>query len=391
MSFSHGATDPEGTRSAAGRQQVRAGRKAGVQRRLLPVLALASVATLLSACAPAPDAAPGDAATSDFLPCMVADTGGFNDHSFNQSAHEGIKETASKLGVRFIAVESATETDYDANVSGLIDQGCNLIVTVGYLLAQSTVKAALANPDINFAIIDDRADLDGDGKTDSPNIKPIVFDVAQASFLAGYVAASYTQTGIVGTFAGMNIPPVTIFLDGYVEGIKYYNEKKGTSVKVLGWDVDKQDGLAIGSFVAGTEALTASQGLIDQGADIIQTGGGTTFQSIIAGFQDAGKKPVVIGGDSDMFESDSANAGAYLISVLKGTKVAVVDVIEKSFADGFDNKPYIGTLANGGVGISPFHDFESKVAPTLKAELDAIKLLITDGTIKVASPSSPKQ
>lgn len=360
------------------------------RKHLLSSLTVVSTAILLYGCAPVPPDSPTGAATSDLLPCMVADTGGFDDHSFNQSAHEGLEEAAKKVGADFLAVESASETDYDSNVSGLIDQGCNLIITVGFLLAETTVKAALANPDINFAIIDNMADLDSDGKPDAPNIKPMLFDVAPASFLAGYAAASYTESGIVGTFAGMNIPPVTIFMDGYADGVAYYNQKKGTDVKVLGWDVDKQDGLAIGSFVASIEALTASQGLIDQGADVIQSGGGTTFLSIIASFQNAGKTPVVVGGDSDMFEADSKNADTYLISVLKGTKVAVAGIIEEAAAGGFDNSPYIGTLANGGVGISSFHDFASKVDPGLQSELDAIKAGIIDGTIEVTSPSSPK-
>ncbi|MCO5293460.1 MAG: BMP family ABC transporter substrate-binding protein [Homoserinimonas sp.] len=360
-------------------------------RRLLGTMAVLGTFALLAGCsAPPADSPSTKPAESDFLPCMVSDTGGFNDHSFNQSAYDAIQEAAKDLNSKFIAVESHAETDYESNVNGLVDQGCNLIVTVGFLLAPATVKAALANPDVNFAIIDNDADLDFDGKPDAPNIKPMLFDVAPATFLAGYAAASYTKTGVIGTFAGMNIPPVTIFLDGFAEGIKYYNSVKGTDVKLLGWDEEKQDGLAIGSFVAGTEALTASQNLIAQGADIIESGGGTTFISIISAFQDAGVVPVLIGGDSDMYFADPENADTYLISAMKGTKVATVDVIEKTATSGFDNTPYIGTLANDGVGISPFHDFESKVDPSLQGELDAIKQKIISGEIKVNSPSSPK-
>lgn len=358
--------------------------------RLIGGVAIASAALLLAGCA-APPAQDSDGLQVDtsFLPCMVADTGGFNDRSFNQSAHEGIQEAAQELGLDLVAVESDAETDYDSNVSALVDRGCDLIITVGFLLADATVKAARVNPDVNFAIIDDRADVDGDGETDSPNIKPLLFDVAPAAFLAGYAAASHTKTGVVGTFAGMNIPPVTIFADGYAQGVDYYNEKNGTDVEVLGWDVERQDGLVIGSFVAGTPALTAVQGLLDQGADIVQTGGGTTFQSIIAAFRDVGKDPVVVGGDSDMYHADPENADVYLISVLKGTKVAVIDVIKETVASGFDNAPYIGTLANGGVGISPFHSFESLVDPGLAEELAEIEAHIIEGSITVSSPSSP--
>lgn len=361
---------------------------------LLTTIAVLSSAALLYGCAAAPaetttpDAA--DGAESTFLPCMVADVGGFNDKSFNESAYEGIKETATKLGLKFIAVESPTETDYEANVNSLVSQDCNLIITVGYLLADATVTAAKANPDVHFAIIDDKADLDFDGTTDAANIKPILFDVAQAAFLGGYAAASYTKTGIVGTFAGMNIPPVTIFLDGYADGVAYYNQQKGTSVKVLGWDLAVHDGLAIGSFTAGTQALTAAQGLIDQGADVIQSGGGTTYLSIIAAFKDSGVEGVVLGGDSDMFFVEPQHAKSWLASVLKGTKSSVASVIEQAATGVFDTSPYIGVLANGGVSLSPFHDLESKVSPTLQKELEAISAGIVDGSIVVTSPSSPK-
>lgn len=361
------------------------------RKSVLASLALLSSTSLLFGCAGAPttsEAAPEQ--HSDFLPCMVADTGGFNDRSFNESAHEGIEEISGKLGTKFVAVESPTESDYSANVNELVNQGCDLIITVGYLLADATVAAAKANPNISFAIIDDKADLDFDGKTDSENIKPILFDVAPAAFLAGYAAASYSTSGIVGTFAGMNIPPVSIFLDGYAEGVAHYNSVKGTAVKVLGWDAQKHDGLAIGSFSAGTEALTAAQGLIAQGADVIQSGGGTTFLSIIAAFEDAHETPVIVGGDSDMFYANPENSGAFLVSVLKGTKTAVMDVVEKTANDGFDNTPYVGTLSNNGVGISPFHDFESKIAKSLPDELAAIEADIIAGKIVVSSPSSPK-
>ncbi len=369
----------------------RHGRSPFTARRLVSTLAVISSAVLLYGCAAAPASAPGATdAAGDFLPCMASDTGGFNDHSFNQAAYDAIKEAATTLNIDFIAVESAAESDYESNVKGLADQGCDLIVTVGFLLAPATVEAALANPDVNFAIIDNDADLDSDGTTDAPNIKPMLFDVAPATFLAGYAAASYTKTGVIGTFAGMNIPPVTIFLDGFAEGIDYYNSVKGTDVKLLGWDVEKQDGLAIGSFVAGTEAVTASQNLIAQGADIIQSGGGTTFVSISSAFKDAGKTPVVIGGDSDMYFASPDNADSFLISALKGTKAATMDVIMKTATGGFDNTPYVGTLANDGVGISPFHDFESKVDPALQSELEAIRQKIIDGEITVTSPSSPK-
>ncbi len=162
---------------------------------------IGSSALVLAGCAAAPESTgtPTDEAV-DFIPCMVSDLGGFDDKSFNQLGYEGITEAADSLGVEAITVQSDAETDYAPNIQGLVDQGCNLIVTVGFALSQATVEAALANPDVEFAIIDDAADNDFDGKVDAPNIKPIVFNTAQAAFLVGYAAASYSKAGIIATW-----------------------------------------------------------------------------------------------------------------------------------------------------------------------------------------------
>ena len=178
---------------------------------------------LLAGCAAAPEDAGDDtAAASDFVPCMVSDAGGFDDKSFNQLGFEGINKAADELGVEAHTVESTTETDYAPNIQNLLDQGCNLIVTVGFALSAATVEAAIANPDINFIIIDDAADNDFDGTTDAANIKPILFDTAQAAYLAGYLSAGVSQTGIIGTFGGMNFPTVSIFMDGFKQGAEHY-------------------------------------------------------------------------------------------------------------------------------------------------------------------------
>ena len=196
-------------------------------------LAMFGAAVLLAGCASAPeDSGDSDgAAASDFLPCMVSDAGGFDDKSFNQLGFEGLTKAADELGVEPVTVQSDSETDFAPNLTNLVDQGCNLIVTVGFALAAAAGESAAANPDIEYVSIDDAVDNDFDGTTDSDNIKPIVFDTAQAAFLAGYAAADYSKTGVVGTFGGMNFPTVSIFMDGFKQGVDYYNTEKGTNVQ----------------------------------------------------------------------------------------------------------------------------------------------------------------
>ena len=345
---------------------------------------LGASALVLAGCAAAPEAeAPEETEALDFLPCIVSDAGGWDDKSFNEAAFDGIEEAAGDLGVEFIAVESADENAYGPNVQNLVDQGCDLIVTVGFLLNEATASASAANPDINFAIIDDF--VEGD------NVKPILFNTVEAAFLAGYVAASYSETGVVGTFGGIPIPPVTIFMDGFVQGVSYYNETKGTAVQALGWDLEGQTGAFTGGFAPGTEALTTAQGLIDQNADVLLPVGGPIYFSAAEAIRDSGRSIALMGVDKDVFVSDPDIADLLLTSVLKNIAVAVYDVVTAAAEGNFDSSTYVGTLENGGVGVAPFHDFESSVDAELAGEVEALIAAIIAGEIEVTSPASPGQ
>ncbi|MDP4333150.1 BMP family ABC transporter substrate-binding protein [Curtobacterium sp. A7_M15] len=350
---------------------------------LLSSLALAGTVAVLAGCSAAPsDNASGDAKTS-FRPCMVSDAGGFDDKSFNQLGFEGMKDAASDLGATYKSAESKDATVYDSNIEQLIGQNCNLIVTVGFNLADATKKQAAANPDTDFAIIDDNS-------IKAKNVKPITFDTSQAAFLAGYAAASYSKSGVVGTFGGMQIPTVTIFMDGFADGVKYYNEQKSKDVKVVGWDVDSQKGSFTGGFEAGTQAKAVAQTLIDQDADVILPVGGPIYQSAAEAIKDANNGSVLIGADSDLYEADPRYKDIAFTSVEKGMRPAVKDVVEQAADKKYSNEPYVGTLKNDGVGIAPFHDYADKVDSGLEKELDTIKSGIIDGSIKVETKATVK-
>lgn len=340
-------------------------------------------AMLLAGCAAAPEDDGDDTAASDFVPCMVSDAGGFDDKSFNQLGFEGINQAADELGVKAITVESNAETDYAPNIQSLVDQSCNLIVTVGFALSAATVEAALANPDVNFAIIDDAADNDFDGKTDAPNIKPILFDTAQAAYLAGYLSAGVSQTGIIGTFGGMNFPTVSIFMDGFKQGAEHYNEVNGTSVSVLGWD--GTDGSFTGGFAAGTEAQTTAQALIDQNVDVLLPVGGPIYQSAAAAIRDSGREIALLGVDADVFDTDPTVADLLLTSIRKGIDVATYDAVLAAGQGDFDVTRYVGTLENEGVGIADYHDWASKVPAELDSAVQELKAAIISGDVKVSS------
>ena len=171
----------------------------------------------------------------DFKACMVSDSGGFDDKSFNQTALQGQTDAADQFGVETAQVESNGDSEYADNIDQLVSDGCNEITTVGFLLGDATLAAAQANPDIDFSIVD-FAYSDDSGANTATNLKGLTYATDQPSYLAGYLAAAESESGIVGTFGGLNIPTVTIFMEGFRQGVEKYNEDNDASVKLLGWD-----------------------------------------------------------------------------------------------------------------------------------------------------------
>ncbi|UOQ89886.1 BMP family ABC transporter substrate-binding protein [Agromyces endophyticus] len=351
-------------------------------QRLLLVAASAAASLALVSCATAPEAKPTDAA-SEVCARMVTNSGGLEDRSFNQSSWEGLQAAEQEYGIDAKAIVSTGETDLAPNVAQAVDSGCELIVTVGWELAEATTDQAAKNPDLHFAIVDET--VEGD------NIKPVVFDTAQASFLAGYLAAGVSKTGVVATFGGGNQPPVTLFMDGFVDGVAKYNEVHGTNVRALGWDKAKQDGAFTGDFEDVNKGKTLTQGFIDQGADVILPVAGQVGEgAAAAALEHDGVS--VIWVDSDGYETLNAQfRPVVLTSVLKNTQDAMVEIMGDVIDDEFTNEPYIGTLENGGVEIAPYHDLAPLVSDELDGEIDGLRKAIIAGDLVVDSPSAPSR
>ncbi|MFD5277176.1 BMP family protein [Pseudarthrobacter sp. NPDC058362] len=352
------------------------------------VAAVGASALLLTACGAAPEAGGGSTeAASDYTGCIVSDSGGFDDQSFNQSSYEGLKKAEADLGIKVNQVESKTNNDFEPNLRAMVTAGCDLTVTVGFLLGDATKAQAEANPDSHFAIVDFGYE------TPIENVKPIIYDTAQAAFLAGYLAAGTTKTGTVATFGGIKIPTVTIFMDGFADGVKYYNEQKNKSVKLLGWNKESQDGSFTGDFEKQDVGKQLTRNFLDQGADIVMPVAGPVGKGAGAALKEAkaaGKDVKLIWVDSDGYLTAPDYKDIMLSSVMKLMGDAVETVIKDDVEGNFDNTPYVGTLENEGVQLAPFHDFDSEVPAELKSELDQIKKDIVDGKLKVESAASPK-
>ena len=335
---------------------------------VLTFVTLILLATLVVACAPRPTP------EKKFRVGMITDVGGIDDKSFNATSWQGMELAKQELGVEVAYLESQQQADYAANITQFIDQGYDMIVTVGFLLGDDTKKFAEANPDVKFAIVDFAYD------PPIPNVLGLTFATDEAAFLAGYLAAGMTKTGKVGTFGGIKIPPVTIFMVGFEYGVNYYNQKHGTNVQVLGWSTAKDDGLFVGNFESTDDGRRAGEELIAEGADIIMPVAGPVGLGTAAAVKDH-PGTMLIGVDTDWCISAAEYCPVILTSVMKNMHIAVRDAIKMAKEGTFQGGVYVGTLANGGVGIAPFHEFDDDVPASLKAELEEVAKGIKDGTI----------
>lgn len=339
----------------------------------LSVMILASM--ILAACGGG--AAPTEEAGADYLACQVTDVGGIDDRSFNATAWKGVEDAGAELGVEGQFLESQEQADYEENINAFMEEGCDIIITVGFLLGDATAAAAQANPDQHFTIVDFAYD------PPIPNVLGQVFNTDEAAFLAGYVAAATTQTGAVGTFGGLQIPTVTIFMDGFYYGVQHYNQQHGTDVQVLGWDPVAQTGLFAGNFESTDDGRRLGESLMDEGADIIMPVAGPVGLGTAAAAQERGNV-YIIGVDNDWAVVNSDYADIVLTSVMKNMDVTTFDAIQASMEGTFEGGVTVGTLENGGVGLADFHELSGMVSAELQAEVDEIRQGIIDGSISVS-------
>ncbi len=383
-----------------------------VSKRLLALGA--SAAIILTACSgstatPSPSSAPSAAAPSSAAPsaatstapsgsaaaspaaslntnwtaCVAFDTGGLGDKGFNDLALKGLN-TAKSLGYKTFYSEAKSASDYAANIQRLLDQNCNTVITVGFNQTQATVDATKANPTVDFAQVDTTWDTTNNGPIPA-NFTGLDFQIDQAAMLAGYLAAGWSKTGKIGTYGGQQFPGVTRFMDGYYAGIKYYNQLNNTNVQLLGWNAATQTGTFVGGDNPWGDAAKGEQlakTFVDQGCDIVAPVSGSTGNGSIKYMLSKGLW--AIGVDTDQAVSLSQYASAILTSAQKVIDAAVLDTFKMNANGQAGGANYEGTLANGGVALSPFHDFDSQIPADLKAGIEALKAKLISGEVKVS-------
>jgi len=307
---------------------------------------------------------------------MVSDVGGIDDASFNQNTWEGLQKAATDFGVDAKFIESQAQADYEKNITEFAEQKYDLIITVGFLLGDATGKMAAQYPSIKMAIVDYAYD------PAIANVQGILFNVDEAAFPIGYLAAGWAvlkdpadpQIGYVG---GMQIPPVEQFIVAYEAGAKYYNDKKGTKVQVKG--------VYVGDFESPDKGKIAGKSLLDEGVDVIFGVGGKTGNGGLTAAKEAGKWGV--GVDVDQYFTLPNEKDILITSCMKRLDNAVYATV-KSLVDGkfAGGTNYVATAKNGGVGLAPYHDFDGQVPADLKKEVADIQKGISDGTIKTGWP-----
>jgi basic membrane protein A len=288
-------------------------------------------------------------------------------------------------------LESNAQADYARNIQQFLDEKSDLIITVGFLLGVDTATAAKANPGVNFAIVDYTypdcwpgavVGTDCGSDVELPNVRGLSFQTDQAAVLAGYLAAGMTKTGKVGTFGGIQLPTVTIFMKGYEAGVKYYNAQHGTSVAVVGWDNASGTGLFTGNFNSTDDGRSFATSLMQEGVDIIMPVAGPVGLGSAAVCKETGGCKI-IGVDTDWFITAPEYQDVILSSVMKKINVAVYNTI-KDVVDGkFTAGTVTYTIADGGVDLAPYHSFDSAVSDSLKAEITTLKQQLVSGSLTV--------
>ena len=265
---------------------------------------------------------------------MVTDVGGVNDKSFNQTSWEGLQALAkedSRFEVNYL--ESKTDADYQTNINTFIDEKYDLIICVGYMLADACRAAAEANPDQKFAIIDD------DTCADLPNVACLMFAQEQASYLVGLVAGSVTQSKTVGYVQGMVFPSMNKFGVGFISGVLAVCP----DATVLQYNANNFGDSAIGS--------TAAKDMITKGADVIYHAAGGTGAGVIEACKEEGIWAIGVDTDQSPLAPETV-----ITSAMKRVDVASQD-ISKAVADGtFASGVHLYDLSNGGVDLAPTRD-----------------------------------
>jgi basic membrane protein A len=310
--------------------------------------------------------------------CVVLDTGGENDRSFNEFTLKGAREAAQAAGLGDVAyIVSESDADYEKNINNFVDEGCGLIITVGFLMGDATATAAKANPDVKFAIVD-VAYFPGLGCDENVadcyseegglnNITSLMFAEDEVGYLAGTLAGCMSQTGVIGSVSGMEIPPVVRYVVGYQTAARAQNP----NIETLNVYIPDFNDPATGKQAGETQ--------LGENADVIFGVGGNTGNGGLLAAHEAGL--MAIGVDVDQYNTYPEIQASLITSAQKNMDVASGEAVTAYANDELKAGISLATVANGGVGLAPYHDWDSKIPAECKAAVDEARTGLSNGSI----------
>lgn len=322
----------------------------------------------------------GGSGDAGFSACLVISATGVSDHSFNQQAWAALTQAKAKYGITIKYLAQSGSTEYSTLGAQFVQQGCSMIIGVGFDTQATINTLAPQNPKIKFAVVDDTL------TTKASNATSLTYQTDQAAFLGGYLAAGLTKSGTVGVYGNEAIPPVELYMTGYVYGVQYYNKTNGKNVKVIGWDPVKKTGQFVGSFTDVNKGKLITQAEIQQGADVVFPVAGPIDQGTATAIQAAGgpKQGYFMEWvDSDGCVSNPSACGVIVSTVQKNIQTSLYDVVSATVSGKFPSGSYVGTLTNGGVGLAPYHNLASYVPAALQQQITTLRGQVASGTVKV--------
>ena len=299
---------------------------------------------------------------------LIYDSGGKFDKSFNESAYNAAEKFKADTGNDYMEFEAANNAQIEQGLRKLAQRGANVIVAMGFAMADAVSAVAAEHPDVNFTIVDVNW-LQGD------NLQQIVFKEHEGSFLVGMIAAMKSQTGTVGFVGGMDIPLIRKFHGGYEQGAKYVNPDINVLMNMTGTTPE-----AWNNPTKGAE-LTKAQ--IDKGADVIYQAAGGTGIGVLQAAADAGVYGIGVDANQNYM-----HPGSVLTSMLKRVDVAVYNAFKTTMDGTYETGVFTLGLAEDGVGWALDEHNESLISADMKAAVEKAKADIIGGAINVVDVSA---
>lgn len=308
---------------------------------------------------------------------LVTAVGGIEEKFYSALAWKGIQQAENLLTLHASYKESQSEDDFVAYLDQFASENTDLTITIGKEMSDAVSEVAQKHPDADFAIVD--------ADSNAPNVRGITFDIIPPSYMAGYLAAGMTQTGVVCTYGAADIEAITDYMTGFYNGADYYRRTHGTNLDILGWDVYKKEGVFLQDKTSEEEGYQVAKDFFAKDCDVIFAVAKNPAKGSAKAAQEANK--MFIGATVDWYQAFPEYGNVVLTSVMKDTQKAVFDnVVAYAAGTAKGGENYVGTLENGGVELAPYHLFEGKIPQSLQEEVNLVKNSILTGHIDPAEP-----